>query len=263
MFFHVNAAAAYKSLVVLASAGLLQFCAVTGALSGQCETPVLSGPPVWPPFIHAETPGMSRNGHLLDFVDTIFNELGQPYRVDRAKPWPRVLNELETGELDIVFAIFDTPERREKFVYSESWFADIYAVLTATGKEFEYRSVEDLLNRQGVTYGGMRFPPPLNMATEGNRNFTTVNRVELMHKMLKHNRVDYVIASVATFMSLMPPGYLRDDFRVLSASSVRIPVYMAISKKSPCLHLLEAINRQISKHRADLHEIVYSGAISN
>ncbi|MEP1932177.1 MAG: ABC transporter substrate-binding protein [Roseibium sp.] len=229
----------------------------------QCEAPLLSGPPIWPPFINPEADDQERNGYAIDFVDTVFSKIDVAHKIDRAKPWPRVLKELETGDLDIVFTIFDTPERRAKFTYTEHWITDLYAVITYKGHEFDYRSVDDLRARQGLTYSGMRFPPPLNEATVDNENFTTVNDVELMHKMLRHKRVDYVIASVATFMNLLPDGFSADEFTALPASAVRIPVYMAISKNSPCESLLGSINEQIRKHRDALFDTVYSDIITN
>ncbi|MEP3046834.1 MAG: ABC transporter substrate-binding protein [Roseibium sp.] len=250
-------------LLIAAAAVILLSPIVTPVAAKQCETPLLSGPPIWPPFINPEADGQERTGYAIDFVETIFSEIEVSHKIDRAKPWPRVIKELETGELDMVFAFFDRPERREKYAYTEHWITDMYAVITYKGNEFDYLSVEDLRGRQGLTYNGIRFPPPLHEATVDNDNLTTVNDVELMHKMLRHKRVDYVIASVATFMNLLPEGYTADEFTALPASAVKIPVYMAIPKNSPCEHLLEAINDQIRKHRDELFEAVYSDLITN
>ncbi len=250
-------------MLLAVMAGILHSASITGVSAEQCETPLLSGPPIWPPFINPEADGKPRNGFALEFVETVFSGMGQPYQIDGAKPWPRVLKELETGELDIVFTIFDTPERRAKFVYTEHWISDLYAVITAKGREFDYGSVDDLRTRQGLSYSGMRFPPPLDAATRDNENFTTVNEVALMHKMLKHNRVDYVLASVATFMNLLPDGYSTGDYTVLAESAVRIPVYMAISKKSPCVELLNDFNAQILKNRDALYDQVYDETTTN
>jgi polar amino acid transport system substrate-binding protein len=248
----------YEALILL-------LCAFSSsvAIAQDCKAPLVSGPPVWPPFINPEIDGMARDGIAIDFVDRIFDKLGVTYNLDQAKPWARVLKELEAGELDFAMAIFDVPERREKFAYTETWVSDDYAIITYKGRDFKYDSVEDLRGKSGAFYHGIRFPPPLDQAVADNDRLVTVTDAQQLHKMLKLERVDFVIASIPTFIQLLPEGYSSSEFTVLGASTVRIPIYMAFSKKSPCVALLEDVNKQIRNHREELADTIYEGVVTN
>lgn len=250
-------------ILLAAIAGLVMLLAATDTRADECRSPSLSGPPLWPPFINPEAENRPRSGIAIDFVETIFDGIGLDYEIAPAKPWPRVLKELENGDLDILFTLMDSPERRRIFNYTEHWMTDIYAVITYKGGAFEYRSTDDLRNRMGAMIHGHRVPPPFGDALKENVNLITVTNPTQMHKMLRLGRVDFVVASVASFMALIPDGFHKDDFQVLAPSAVRIPIYMAISKQSPCDGLLEDMNAQILKHRDQYIASVYEGIITN
>lgn len=242
---------------------LLFLAAGSSALAADCKTTLVSGPPIWPPFIKAETDGKPREGIAIEFVGKIFSNIRVPFVLDEAKPWARVLKELEAGDLDFAMAIFNTPERREKFAFTEPWLSDDYAVITYKGREFSYGSVADLDGKTGAVYHGMRFPPPLDQAIAGNDNIVAVTDAMLLHKMLKLGRVDFVVASIPTFMQLLPEGTEPSEFTVLGSSTVPIPVYMAFSRASPCVSLLDAVNAQIREHRGEISDTIYDGVVTN
>lgn len=224
------------------------------ALAAECTNVRLSGPPIWPPYVNGEDKGADRTGLAIDLVGDVFSEMGVSYEIDDAKPWARVLNGLEQGRIDIIFAIFSSPARQEKFVFTETWLDDLYAVITYKGREFSYETVDDLKERRGIVYHGVRLPPPLNLTKSDDHNLIEIPDILSLYKMLKHGRADYIIASPLTFKLLVPEGYSWSEFTVLKPSTVRIPIYMAFSKKSPCLGILDELNEKIVEHGTELRK---------
>ncbi|MGS4885661.1 substrate-binding periplasmic protein [Roseibium sp. MB-4] len=233
------------------------------SLAGECSDVRLSGPPVWPPYVNGEEKGTERTGLAIDLVNDIFSELGVTHQIDDAKPWARVTSELEQGKIDIVFALLSSPQRRENYVFTESWLDDYYAVVTYRGREFPFEGMEDLKSRRGVVYHGINLPPPLNQAQSEAYDLIEIPEIPSLYKMLRLGRADYILTSPLTFKRLMPDGYVWSDFTVLEPSIVRIPIYMAISKKSPCLTILDNLNAKISEHGQRLKTERYSEIFSN
>ncbi len=174
-----------------------------------------------------------------------------------------MLKQFENGDIDILFTLLDTAERRSFALYTEYWVHDVYAIITKKSAAFSYSSIDDLKGRPGVMYHGVRLPPPLRQIPIDNQHFTTVNEAHLLHRMLRHGRVDYVLASVASFFDLIPEGFDPEEFHVLQSSAVRVPVYMAISKKSNCVDLLETINGKIRVLRDEVAQSLYAGKFVN
>lgn len=236
---------------------------VTQSVAAECTKVRLSGPPVWPPYVNGEEIGSERSGVAIELVDRVFSELGIPREIDDAKPWARVVSDLENGEIDIVFALLSSPSRREKFIFTESWLDDYYAVVTYKGKEFPYNRIEDLKTRRGVVYHGINLPTPLRKAQTEDYDLLELPDIPSLYKMLRLGRADYIITSPLTFKKLMPEDYAWSDFSVLEPSVVRIPLYMAMSKKSPCTAILDQLNEKLLMHGKQLKTESYSQIFSN
>ncbi|MEH6476561.1 MAG: transporter substrate-binding domain-containing protein [Sneathiella sp.] len=219
------------------------------AIAKDCRTPVISGPPAWPPLVIPDGDTGNRFGLAVDTNREVLKEIGATARLDPSKPWNRVLRDLETGEIDMIFALLDSEERRKKFTYTDVWAHDTYGVVTLKGKELSYSTIEDLKHLKGAYYAYLKIPPPLNKLLENTTDFQSINNVASLYKILHQGRVDYLIVSVAAFFWFTPEEYKKSDFKVVENSVIKLPVYMAISKQSPCVKYVEEINAALHKKR--------------
>jgi polar amino acid transport system substrate-binding protein len=64
-------------------------------------------------------------------------------------PWRRVMDAAERGE-GMIYGIYKTKEREQKFLFSEPIFADTIWLITRCDKRFRFNSISDL---QGKTIG--------------------------------------------------------------------------------------------------------------
>jgi len=230
-------------------------------LADDCKTPLISGPPAWPPLVipHSNTENSTgiRTGIAIDVNLDVLKAIGATARVDASKPWNRVLRDLEVGDIDMIFALLDSEERREKFVYTDTYAQDTYGVVTLKDKGFEYSSAADLTDRNGAYYAYLKIPPPLNKILQNTSKLQSTKDVASLYRMLYHGRVDYLIVSVATFFWLIPEDYNKDDFKVIESSVIKIPVYMAISKKSPCVKFVKEINAALRSRKDSISKSLF------
>lgn len=263
MFYFFAVGALHKSAVMFGAALLFSLVSFSTTVAAKCTNVRLSGPPIWPPYVNGEEKSKDRTGLAINLAEEIFSDLGISHEIDDAKPWARVISELEQGKIDIIFALLSSPERQEKFLFTESWLNDYYGVITYKGKEFEYESVEDLKSRRGVVYHGINLPEPLNQAQTEDYDLIELPEIPSLYKMLKLGRADYIIAAPLTFKKLLPEGYTWSEFSVLKPSVVHIPLFMAMSRKSPCTEILDQLNAEIREHGKHLQNESYSEIFPN
>ena len=73
----------------------------------------------YPPFIYVDSTG-KLTGYSVDLIDLVFENSGAKTKY-RTIPWRRCLLEIENGEKsDFVLAAAETPERREKYLFSNA-----------------------------------------------------------------------------------------------------------------------------------------------
>lgn len=68
------------------------------------------------PYIVPDGEGVS--GPYIEIISLVFDNLGYEYEIVPL-PWTRLLNAVESGEVDMAFPLYDKPERRSKFYYIE------------------------------------------------------------------------------------------------------------------------------------------------
>ncbi len=228
---------------------------ITSLKAEECATPIISGPPAWPPFVFPKNDTGERWGVAIDISQQVFTSIGAKNSVDTIKPWKRVLRDLEQGKIDLIFALLVSKERRDKYIYTDAWAYDTYGVVTLKGKEFKYSSVEDLRNHSGAYYADLRIPKPLNQVFEQGKNFQSIKDVASLYKVLHQGRVDYLIVSVPSFVWFIPDQYRKNDFSVIKESLVTLPVYMALSRKSPCAQFIDEINVELRARKKIIEEM--------
>ncbi|WP_169567082.1 substrate-binding periplasmic protein [Sneathiella limimaris] len=232
-------------------AAITVFAPTSSSISQEqgCQRIVASGPPVWPPHILLNAQTNIRSGTAFELSEHIFSDLGVEFVQDQVKPWKRVLRDLKAGEIDLIVTLLDDVQRRQNFEYSIAWTNDVYGVVSRKGTEFQYNGVESLKNYMGAYYSGIRLPPPLNKIKGSEYTVAPVSVISNLYRMLDEERVAYLVVSVDSFFRLMPEEYSRDNFVIVEASKVSLPVYMAFSRQSPCRKYLPQLNTALETYK--------------
>ena len=93
------------------------------------ETLVFSADVEYPPFSYVSDG--SYVGHDIDLIRHISQEIGIRTEIKLA-PWPKVIDMLESGSVDVVSGILKTPERSAIFDFSIPYLVETYAIFTHT-----------------------------------------------------------------------------------------------------------------------------------
>lgn len=213
----------------------------------KCVKPVVSGPPYWPPYVIKDEEGVA-SGMAISLIDDFFQKTDIEHKLETAKPWKRVITEFLEGEIDILYALLHSEERAEKAVYTNAWVNDLYAVVVPRKSTFAFKSMDSLKGKRGGYLSGISLPEPFGSFVKGSGAVEEISKLDSLFKMPVAGRIDYLIVSLMPFQHLLKTRYREFDYVVLKESIVRIPVYMAISKKSKCLELVEKLNKHLANY---------------
>jgi ABC-type amino acid transport substrate-binding protein len=211
------------------------------ASASECVRPLISGPPVFPPYIVAGENGV-RTGLAIDKAFEILTPITGEPTLDISKPWSRVLKEFENGDIDILFVSLYNQERESFATFTDPWIQDEYGVVTLKGSQFSWDDISSLNDLYGGYYYGAYLPEPFGSFIKANPKTEGIATVESMYKMLSANRVEFLIVALQSFELLKPEGFSSHQFKIHEDSISSTPVHMVISNKSPCLNLLNEIN---------------------
>lgn len=82
-------------------------------------------------------------------------------------PWRRALSLAETGQVDGIFTVVDTPERRQAFRLSVPVLEGRYTLFARSGQAFAYKDAGSLKGRQIGVYGPSGSSIALNELLQG------------------------------------------------------------------------------------------------
>jgi len=119
----------------------------------------------FPPYTYAL--GGHAAGPMADVLQTVCKRLQRRCVVD-VMPWRRVLMLSENGELDGLFTVVDTPERRAAFRISAPVIEARYMFFAFKSDRFAYRRPQDLSHRTVGVYGPSATATTLLPLLEGN-----------------------------------------------------------------------------------------------
>ncbi|ASP40065.1 hypothetical protein CHH28_15895 [Bacterioplanes sanyensis] len=202
----------------------------------------------WPPFsFDAERP---YRGIDVDLANEISKRVGFDFTIDTC-PFERCLLEMELGRLDLMSGIALTPKRAKYMDYAHFPYAEVStAFFVRRGEEERLLRYEDLYNLQiGVVSEAHYFD---RFDIDNNLNKTVFHSEKLMIKLLSLGRIDTFVSHQTTgAYEIMNQGFKGTLVQAPYSPGSRIPIYFAISQKSPHRSLLPAINKAIKDIHAD------------
>ncbi|WP_168188053.1 ABC transporter substrate-binding protein [Hahella sp. CCB-MM4] len=227
---------------------LLIIVACSQALAAECKRVVFSAHPNYPPYHWAE--GDQIVGASVDVAKIILDELGMPYESRFVGPWKRVLLNAEKGEIDLVLALKDVPDRRQYLEFTRSpFYENPVAVFVPKGHEFEFKQWSDLKGRHGTLNLGDRHGEDFDLYVENELDVLRVAGLEGNFNALVNERSSYFITGLYTGRAYLETSGLKSKVSILPNPVSTGVIHFAFSGKSPCLSLMSYFDKRLEELR--------------
>lgn len=222
----------------------------SAAVAAECTKVVFSSHPEYPPFHWRE--GDAVVGASVEITKRIFAEMGIPSEARFVGPWPRVLKAAEHGDIDLVVALKDTPERRQFLEFTSSPFFDNpMAVFVPAGETSPYDRWEDLIGRRGGVNAGDRYGAGFDEFLAERLSVEASDTLQSNFSKLQAGRIDYFITGLYTGRAYLAGAGLADQIRPMSRPVTSGYIHHGFSRQSPCRSLIDRFDRRLAEMRED------------
>lgn len=213
--------------------------------AGKCERMVISADPAYPPLHWHD--GKNFHGASIDIATRIMKDLGIPYEVRYLGPWKRVLSAAQSGSIDLIATLKNTPERTSFLLFSDLVLVNPVAAFVRKGRIVPYNKWDDLIPYYGGIARGNRFGRPFDDFMDTHLAINETDNLEIAFKMLQANRFDYVITGYHSGMAYLASGKLDDKLMPLTPYLIETANLLGFVASSPCAVYLPAVNKQLQK----------------
>ncbi len=157
-----------------------------------------------------------------------------------------MLKYAEVGKLDMVASLYWTKERGKVYTYTEPYLMNEARVFVLKNKKFKLEKLEDLIGLMGGTpYGGGSYGDKFDLFTKKHLDLVKATSKQQHINLILNERVDYFILDYQDGMIYLKNNELENKIVPLDYPISTTKVHFAFSKLSPCINLLESINRFI------------------
>jgi polar amino acid transport system substrate-binding protein len=184
-----------------------------------------------------------------DLADIILSNLAIPHENRFSGPWNRVQELARNGKVDLIAGLYRTIERETFLAFSEPFFDDPTSVFVAKHGNVTISNQQDLVDWRGTTLFGDSFGNHLDHFIENELRMNRVYATEEMFSLLLSDKVDYLIFGYYSGRIVARRMGVEDQVRVAMKRLVVEKICLALSRQSPYIHLLPAINREIRRLR--------------
>ncbi|NQZ09140.1 MAG: amino acid ABC transporter substrate-binding protein [Algicola sp.] len=206
----------------------------------------------WQPIAYFNQETQKPEGIGYDLTKVVGQRLKIPVEINAKIPWKRLLKFVKDGDMDLISAIYRTPQRDKHYHFSIPYFVNEARVFVKKGAEFPFAKLSDLIARRGVIPLGGSFGEdfdsfvvkhPLTMET-------LATKQQLVTAILQ-GLSDYFIQDYRDGMTYLKQQGLENKIVALNHPVSVTPVHLAVSRQSSCAALLPEINQIIKLIKVD------------
>ncbi|MCU6435015.1 transporter substrate-binding domain-containing protein [Undibacterium sp. Jales W-56] len=219
-------------------------CALEAA-GNTCDKVVISADPAYPPLHWYD--GTAMRGASIAVARRIFSDLGIPYEIRYLGPFNRVLAAAQSGTIDLVVTLKDTPERRSYLSFSNTVLLNPVAVFVRRDKLLDIKKWNELASYRGGVARGNRFGEPLDSFIKNNLTVQESNDLEASFKMLSADRFDYVVTGFYPGRTFLLATASDQKIIALHPHLSESPNLAGFVTQSPCAAYLGAFNKQLDR----------------
>ena len=236
---------------------LLSLLAVVALIPGSafaqapaCSGLTITGHPEYPPIGYRDGERIVGAGATL--VERIAGELKIPVQSKYTGTWEEAQKAARDSKVDIIFGIYFNDERATYLDYVRPAFMiDPVVVMVAKDKGFPFHGRQDLVGKKGVTNAGESYGSELDAFITQKLTVARTNGTEAAFKDLLSGKADYLIVGLYPGLADAAAHGVKNQIEPLKTQVMKADMFIAFSKKSPCLALTGAFGRKVGAMRAN------------
>lgn len=233
----------------MVAVGALALASQPALAAGECTKLTITGHPEYAPIAYRD--GGRIAGAAPNLVEAIAAELNVPVESKDTGSWADAQAATRDGAADIIFGIYFNDERATYLDYVKPAFmVDPVVVLVAKGKAFPFAGRDDLVGKKGVTNKGESYGIEFDAFMDEHLSVTRSDGVDAAFGALLAGNADYMIVGLYPGIAEATVVGLQDKLEPLSPSLLAADMFVAFSKKSPCLSLMGSFSTAIAEMSA-------------
>lgn len=197
----------------------------------------------WEPYTYTEN--NDAKGFEIEIFSIIMDKMNIKVEYE-SLPWKRCLNNLKTGESDVVISMFKTDERELYTIYPEeniSRSTCSFFVLESSNVKFngDYNNIYN--DRIGVILG-------FNYGDEFSNESNNLQKIDIIDSkslldMVSKKRVHIGLDNRLVIHSLSKKANIENSIRFLEPPVVNDPLYIGFSKKNKLENLCKSFSDEL------------------
>lgn len=239
-----------KKIICAAVASLLLMASGVSLAAGECTQLTITGHPEYAPIAYRD--GELIAGAAPTLVEQIAAKLGVPAVSKHTGSWEDAQAAAREGAADIIFGIYFNDERATYLDYVQPAFMlDPVVAMVATGKSFPFKGQDDLIGKKGVTNTGESYGPTFDAFIADKLTVTRTAGVDKAFNAVISGEADYLIAGLYPSITAAAQYGVTGQLDPLDPPLLTADMFIAFSKKSPCLGLIEPFSEAITAMTSD------------
>ena len=213
-----------------------------------CSSLTITGHPEYPPIGYKDGERIVGAGATL--VERIAGQLKIPVQSKFTGTWAEAQTAARDGKVDIIFGIYFNDERATYLEYVRPAFmVDPVVVMVRKGKSFPFRGRQDLVGKKGVTNAGESYGPEFDAFMAQKLTVARSNGAAQGFKDLLSDKADYMIVGLYPGLADAAKADVKKQIEPLKTQLLKAEMFIAFSKKSPCLAQIKAFGRAVAAMR--------------
>ncbi len=244
---------AFKTLL----SALVALCVTGSALvyAQSCTTLRVNGSDGWEPIAYRENSTGELHGLGLDVLRQVAARLNVAVHVQNSVPWPRLFHLLDVGGLDVLLGVYHTEDRAAKYTYTSAFFQEEIRVFVHKERSFAYARLQDLIGKRGMRPLGGSYGTEFDQFDEQYLTIEQYSDAKKSFGLLAAGRIQYILLANYDGLRTAEKLGFHQEITPLPTPVTELPVYFLLSRASPCVHLLDDINRRLA-------DLIASGQIA-
>lgn len=210
-----------------------------------CTKIVATGHPDYPVMAYKEGSLISGAAPLL--IGEIAEKLQIPFESRYMGSWSDAQSATRAGDADMIIGVYYNDERNEYLEYVDPPFVyDPVQIFVASDQTFEFQGQDDLIGKMGIATEGESFGTTFDAFLKDKLTVTRVAGLQAAFDALMSGDADYVIAGFYPATAELARLGLDEQIQPLEPELVSEELFVAFSKKSPCVALSSQFGRGIT-----------------
>ncbi len=226
--------------------GVLAVVLTFGAAKAQdaCTELTYTGHPDYAPISFRDGDVIAGAGAAL--IEEVAARLDIPVRSVAVGNWDETQLAVRNGEIDMIFSLYINDDRATYLDFVEPPFVlNPEVAIVRAGAAFEFAGWDDLIGKRGVTIVGESYGVEFDAFIEESLDVARVDRLADAFEALLSDEADYLVFGQFPALAEAARLGVRDQVAVLSPPLLEGDLYIAFSKQSACLPMIEAFSAEV------------------